>query len=87
MKKSEALALFDNMPSRLARAIGVNRQAITNWPDELSDYQRDRVQAALWRRHAGNLFKASKAMDVPTFMADAAALVRDAERMPEELAA
>lgn len=57
MTKQDALDAFGvARPIDLARAVGLTRQAINTWGDTLSDTQRDRVQAALYRellRHIG----------------------------------
>jgi hypothetical protein len=49
MRKADALRLFDTTTG-VARAIGCTPQAISQWPEVLTPMQRDRVQAALWRR-------------------------------------
>lgn len=51
MTKQEAIALFGKRPIDLARALNLSKQAIHSWSDPLTDMQRDRVQAELWRRH------------------------------------
>lgn len=38
MQKSDALAYFDNSPTKLARAVGLkSRQSIYKWGDEVPD--------------------------------------------------
>lgn len=49
MKKSDAIAEFGS-PSKLARAVGLTPGAISQWADDLLPVQRDRVQAAIYRR-------------------------------------
>lgn len=34
MTKSEALAFFDGSPAKLARALGITRSAVSQWPDD-----------------------------------------------------
>lgn len=50
MKKSEAIALLGGSVSEAAKAIGINPQAVTQWPEELPARIADRVVAALARR-------------------------------------
>lgn len=50
MLKTEAIKILGGTPSSAAREIGITPQAVSLWPDVLSDATRDRVQAALWRR-------------------------------------
>ncbi len=45
MRKEEAVNLFGT-PSQLAQAVGVTLQAISGWPDVLTDRISDRVIAA-----------------------------------------
>ncbi|MGH9894063.1 MAG: Cro/CI family transcriptional regulator [bacterium] len=49
MRKSEAISMFANSTSCLARAIGITTQAISQWPEELPPRIEDRVIAALAR--------------------------------------
>ena len=49
MTKKQAIAYFGNV-SATARAIGISRAAVFNWPDVLTDRISDRVVAALARR-------------------------------------
>lgn len=51
MTKSEAIHLLGGTVTKAAEAIGVNSQAISQWPAELPTRLVDRVQAALWRMH------------------------------------
>ena len=39
-------------PVDLARELALTKQAINSWSNPLTDMQRDRVQALLWRRHS-----------------------------------
>ena len=50
MKKAEALELLGGTVTAAAEAIGISTSAVSQWPDELPDSVRDRVQAALWRK-------------------------------------
>jgi len=52
MLKAQAIALLGGTVSSAAAAIGVTPQAISGWPEELTDALRDRVQAALYRLQA-----------------------------------
>ena len=45
MRKEEALNLFGNV-TQLANAVGVSLQAISSWPEVLTDRIADRVIAA-----------------------------------------
>lgn len=49
MTKEEAIALLGGSVAKAADAIGINSQAISQWPPELPARLADRVQAALWR--------------------------------------
>ena len=46
MKKTDALALFNNNVSRMADALGVSRYTIYRWPDDLERYQVNMVKGA-----------------------------------------
>ena len=48
MKKTDAISKFGSA-TKLARAIGINPQAVVQWPDELSPAIEDRVIAAIVR--------------------------------------
>lgn len=49
--KTDAMrALGCKNQAELARLIGVQRAAVSKWPEELTDMQRDRVHAVLYRR-------------------------------------
>jgi len=50
MLKKEAIDILGGTVTSAARAVGVSPQAVSLWPDVLSDAIRDRVQAALWRQ-------------------------------------
>lgn len=49
MTKTEAIDLLGGSVAKAADAIGINSQAISQWPAELPARLADRVQAALWR--------------------------------------
>lgn len=49
MRKVEAINLLGGSDVSAAEAVGVTRQAVTKWPDELPPRIADRVYAALWR--------------------------------------
>ena len=49
MTKTEAINLLGGSVAKAAEAIGINSQAISQWPTELPARLADRVQAALWR--------------------------------------
>ncbi len=48
MRKVDAIAAFGGI-TKLARAIGMTRQAIWLWPDELLQTQADRIRGAAVR--------------------------------------
>lgn len=50
MLKSEAIELLGGSIPAAAAAIGISYQAVNQWPDELTEAIRDRVQAVLYRR-------------------------------------
>ena len=50
MTKNEAIALFGRGPIHLARGLGLSKQAINGWPEELSQGQEDRVMGAYYRQ-------------------------------------
>lgn len=56
MNKCEALANFSSVKAA-ADEIGCTPEAVRMWPDPLPPRIRDRVQAALWRRHCANAAK------------------------------
>ena len=49
MKKLQALELLGGTVAKAAEAIGINSQAISQWPDELPPRLADRVIAACAR--------------------------------------
>ena len=49
MTKKQAIAYFGSV-SATARAVGISRAAVFNWPDVLTDRISDRVVAALARK-------------------------------------
>jgi transcriptional repressor of cell division inhibition gene dicB len=53
MDKKLAIELLGGTVTLAAKAIGINAQAISQWPDVLPPRIADRVQAALWRKHVG----------------------------------
>lgn len=50
MTKTEAINLLGGSVAKAADAIGINSQAISQWPRELPARLVDRVQAALYRK-------------------------------------
>jgi DNA-binding transcriptional regulator YdaS (Cro superfamily) len=52
MNKTQALELLGGTVTAASEAIGISPAAVSQWPEELSDSIRDRVQAALWRKAA-----------------------------------
>lgn len=50
MTKTEAIAIFGETAADLARALGVERQAVYQWPEILTKRQEDSVIAACVRR-------------------------------------
>ncbi len=51
MKKSEATRLLGGTPAAAAQAMGITPQAYSQWPDDLPRRLRDRVVAAIARKH------------------------------------
>ena len=49
MTKKQAIALFGTSHANMAKALGVSRVRITQWPDQLTDKQADRVRGAALR--------------------------------------
>ena len=49
MKKTQAIALLGGTVSAAAKACGITSSAVSQWPDDLTKNQVDRVQAALLR--------------------------------------
>lgn len=49
MTKTEAIELLGGSVTAVAEAIGISHSAVSQWPEELTDAIRDRVQAALYR--------------------------------------
>lgn len=49
MNKKEAAALFGGRYAQLAEALGITSSAISQWPDELTREQEDRVIGAAVR--------------------------------------
>lgn len=50
MTKTEAINLLGGSVAKAAEAIGINSQAISQWPAVLPPRLVDRVQAALYRK-------------------------------------
>lgn len=46
ISKAQAADLFGGTLTSLARALGITKQAINNWPDQLSDRQTNEVIGA-----------------------------------------
>lgn len=51
MTKDDAISLLGGSVAKAAEAIGINSQAISQWPTVLPARLADRVQAALYRKH------------------------------------
>lgn len=51
MEKSHAFELLGGTAASVARECRITPSAVSQWPDELTKDQVDRVQAALWRKH------------------------------------
>jgi transcriptional regulator with XRE-family HTH domain len=49
MRKSEAISIFGRTQSDLARALGITKSAVSQWPDELDQEKTDRVLGAALR--------------------------------------
>lgn len=49
MRKSEAVSIFGRTQSDLARALGITKSAVSQWPDELDQEKTDRVLGAALR--------------------------------------
>ena len=49
MKKQDVINLYGGNRSLTARSIGISRQALYQWPDELSIEQQDRVVGSCLR--------------------------------------
>lgn len=50
MTKDQAIKLLGGSSAKAAQAIGITQSAVSQWPEQLPDTIRDRVQAALFRR-------------------------------------
>lgn len=55
MNKALALSLIGGSPLRAAKAVGVSRSAVAQWPDPLPPKLVDRVVAAWARENVPNL--------------------------------
>lgn len=51
MNKTQAIQLLGGTVTAAAEAVGISRSAVSQWPEELPDSIRDRVQAAIARKH------------------------------------
>ena len=72
MTKTDMLKLMGKDLSGCAEEIGITVQAISDWPEELSTKLRDRVQAAIARRHMPDFMIGEKtARPVDTSSTDA----------------
>jgi hypothetical protein len=49
MNKSDAIRIFGSTVTEMAKAIGVTRSAVSQWPEELRQEQTDRVIGAAVR--------------------------------------
>ena len=50
MTKTEAIEALGGTRVKVAEAIGISPQAVSDWPELLTAAIEDRVLAALWRR-------------------------------------
>lgn len=50
MNKQHAITLLGGSTLEAAKAIGISRSAVGQWPEVLTGIHLDRVQAALWRK-------------------------------------
>lgn len=50
MLKSQAIEQLGGTVASAAEACRISRSAVSQWPDELTKDQEDRVQAALYRK-------------------------------------
>lgn len=50
MKKREAVKLFGRTQTELAAHLGVTKQCVSNWPDELPEPLSDRIVGAAFRK-------------------------------------
>ena len=53
MLKTEAIELLGGTVTAASKAIGISPAAVSQWPNQLTDPIRDRVQAALFRKTTG----------------------------------
>lgn len=54
MNKHVAIELLGGTVAKAAEAVGINSQAVSQWPETLPPRIADRVQAALWRKHCAD---------------------------------
>lgn len=66
MTKDEAISLLGGSVAKAAEAIGINSQAISQWPEVLPARLTDRVQAALYRKHLAEQQSAGEREDATT---------------------
>ena len=50
MTKQDAIRLFGATEADLARALGITRSAVNQWPDELPQHLQDRVNGVALRK-------------------------------------
>jgi hypothetical protein len=62
MTKTEAIRLLGGTPQDDAAACRVSASAVSQWPDELTKDQIDRVQAALYRQSTRQSKRRTKAV-------------------------
>ena len=63
MTKDQAIKLLGGTSAKAAQAIGISQSAVSQWPEELPDTIRDRVQAALFRRSQKRKSKQPQAVE------------------------
>lgn len=52
MKKDAALAMFDGSPVRLAQALGISSQAVSQWGDDVPPYRALQLERLAEQRAA-----------------------------------
>ena len=50
MKKESALAMFDGSPVRLAKALGIRSQAVSQWGEDVPPYRALQLEKILAER-------------------------------------
>ena len=63
MKKADAIRLLGGTPSDAARELGITVSAVSQWPDELTRQQEDRVLGHLHRTNRLHLLPRSSASE------------------------